>query len=102
MGVCETGCKAGITCKRNGTIRRSEREVEAYGGKPLIIQCDVADAEQVEAAAEQAERELGEIDVWVNNAMASVFSSFKEITFDEFKRVTKVTYLGTIMEQKQH
>ncbi len=81
-------------------LEGAKREVEAYGGKALIIQCDVADAEQEEAAAEQAERELGEIDVWVNNAMASVFASFKEITLNEFKRVTEVTYLGTIYGTK--
>jgi short-subunit dehydrogenase len=81
-------------------LEGAKREVEDYGGKALIIQCDVADAEQVEAAAEQTERELGEIDVWVNNAMASVFASFKEITLDEFKRVTEVTYLGTIYGTK--
>jgi len=51
---------------------------------------------QGEAFAEKFEREWGEIDVWVTNAMASVFSAFKEITTDEIKRVTEVTYLGTI------
>src|SRR3989440_2448324 len=57
---------------------------------------DVADPEQVEGAAELAERELGEIDVWVNDAMTSVFSPFKEMTADEYRRVTEVTYLGQV------
>ena len=53
-------------------------------------------AAEVEAAAARVERELGPIDVWVNNAMASVFSPIHEMTADEFKRVTDVTYLGTV------
>jgi len=94
------GANLALLARGMEQLEGAKKEVEAYGGKALIIQCDVADAEQVEAAAEQAERELGEIDVWVNNAMASVFSSFKEITLDEFKRVTEVTYLGTIYGTK--
>jgi NAD(P)-dependent dehydrogenase (short-subunit alcohol dehydrogenase family) len=70
--------------------------VEEYGGKALTIVTDVADAGQVEAAAELAEREFGPIDVWINNAMSSIFSPFKKITADEFKRITEVTYLGTV------
>ena len=54
--------------------------MEKYGGKALIILCDVAYADQVEAAAEQTEKELGPIDVWVNNVSNSVFAPFKEIT----------------------
>jgi NAD(P)-dependent dehydrogenase (short-subunit alcohol dehydrogenase family) len=57
---------------------------------------DVADAEQVQAAADRVERELGPIDIWVNNAMASVFSPIKQMTPAEFKRVTEVTYLGYV------
>jgi len=94
------GAKLALLARGMEQLEGAKREVEAYGGKALIIQCDVADADQVEAAAEQTERELGEIDVWVNNAMASVFASFKEITLNEFKRVTEVTYLGTIYGTK--
>src|SRR5205085_2892429 len=56
----------------------------------------VANAEAIEKAAEKIEQELGPIDVWVNNAMASVFSPIKQMTADEFKRVTEVTYLGYV------
>jgi short-subunit dehydrogenase len=73
-----------------------KRDVEALGGKAIIIQCDVADAEAVEAAAERTERELGPIDVWVNDAMTSVFSFIKETTPSDFKRVTEVCYLGFV------
>ncbi len=57
---------------------------------------DVASADHVEAAGSQIEAELGEIDIWINNAMASVFSPVKEMTPDEFRRVTEVTYLGCV------
>jgi len=61
-----------------------------------VLPVDVADAEAVEAAAEQVEQKLGPIDIWVNDAMASVFSPIKEMTAAEFKRVTEVTYLGYV------
>ena len=77
-------------------LEATKKEVEGYGGKAIIIQTDVADANQVEAAAEKTERELGEIDIWINNAMNSVFSPIFKITPEEYKRVTEVTYLGTI------
>jgi NAD(P)-dependent dehydrogenase (short-subunit alcohol dehydrogenase family) len=70
--------------------------VEALGCRALALPTDVADAGQVEAAAERTERELGPIDVWVNNAMVSVFSPVKELEPAEVKRVTEVTYLGVV------
>ena len=72
------------------------KDVDAAGGRALSIPVDVADAEAVELAAESVERELGPIDVWVNNAMVSVFSPVHELTADEVRRVTEVTYLGTV------
>lgn len=74
----------------------ARKEVEQLGGKALVVIVDVADAEQVEAAAAQIEAELGKIDIWINNAMASVFSPIKEMTPEEFRRVTEVTYLGCV------
>jgi short-subunit dehydrogenase len=74
----------------------ARREVESVGGKALAIPTDVADPQQVEAAAEQVEEELGPIDVWVNDAMATVFSEFRDIQPEEFKRATEVTYLGAV------
>jgi NAD(P)-dependent dehydrogenase (short-subunit alcohol dehydrogenase family) len=74
----------------------AKREIEQLGGRALAIPTDVADANAVEAAAERVERELGPIDIWVNNAMASVFSPVKEMKADEYKRVTEVTYLGVV------
>lgn len=77
-------------------LEGARREVEAYGGRALIFPIDVADADAVENAAEETERQLGPIDVWINNAMNSVFSPVKEMTADDYKRVTEVTYLGQV------
>lgn len=66
------------------------------GGKPLDLVCDVSDPAQVQAAAERVERELGPIDVWVNNAMITVMSRISESTPEDYRRVTEVTYLGAV------
>nr|MBA2562787.1 SDR family oxidoreductase [Chitinophagaceae bacterium] len=90
------GAKVVLLARSTEQLEGAKKEVEEYGGKALTIVTDVADAGQVEAAAELAEREFGPIDVWINNAMSSIFSPFKKITADEFKRITEVTYLGTV------
>lgn len=71
-------------------------EVEAAGGRAKAYPADVADYNQVEAAAGAIEAELGPIAVWINNAMVSVFGQLKEIEPEDFKRVTEVTYLGQV------
>ena len=70
------------------------RELREMGATALVIPTDVARPEEVEAAAERAERELGPIDVWINDAMVTVLSRFVELTPEELRRVTEVTYLG--------
>lgn len=65
-------------------------------GRSLALPTDVADYEQVEIAAERVEKLLGPIDIWVNNAMVTVFSPFIDMSAEEFRRVTEVTYLGTV------
>jgi NAD(P)-dependent dehydrogenase (short-subunit alcohol dehydrogenase family) len=77
-------------------LEGARREVEREGGRALVLPLDVADADAVEAAAERVERELGPIDVWVNNAMVSVFSPVKRMRPEEYRRVTEVTYLGYV------
>jgi NAD(P)-dependent dehydrogenase (short-subunit alcohol dehydrogenase family) len=77
-------------------LEGARREVESLGGRALVLPLDVADAAAVERAAELTERELGPIDVWVNNAMVSVFSPVKQMRPEEYKRVTEVTYLGYV------
>ena len=71
-------------------------EVEAGGGKAKAYPTDVADSDQVEAAAQAIESELGPIDIWINNAMVSVFGPLKKMQSKDFKRVTDVTYLGQV------
>jgi NAD(P)-dependent dehydrogenase (short-subunit alcohol dehydrogenase family) len=77
-------------------LEGAKRDVEAAGGRALAIPTDVADPAQVEAAAARAEEELGPIDVWVNNAMTTVFAEFTDVEPDEFRRATEVTYLGAV------
>ena len=90
------GARIGLLARGMDGLKAAHREVEKLGGKALMIPTDVANAEQVEAAAEKIESELGEIDIWVNNAMTSVFSPIKKMTPEEFRRVTEVTYLGYV------
>jgi short-subunit dehydrogenase len=77
-------------------LAAARSEVERAGGRCVVVPTDVADAEQVEAAADIVERDLGPIDVWVNNAMTSVFSPASELAPAEAERVTAVTYLGSV------
>jgi NAD(P)-dependent dehydrogenase (short-subunit alcohol dehydrogenase family) len=70
--------------------------VEELGSEALVVTTDVANADQVESAAAQIESEFGQIDIWINNAMTSVFSPIKQMTAAEFQRVTEVTYLGYV------
>ena len=90
------GARIGLLARGEEGLEGARRDAEKLGGKALVLPTDVADPEQVEAAAEAVEREFGPIDVWVNNAMTSVFSPFMEMTADEFRRVTEVTYLGYV------
>jgi len=81
-------------------LEGARKEVEAAGGEAFPIPTDVADPEQVEAAAEWVEQEIGPIDVWVNDAIAVIFSPFKDIELEDFKRSTEVCYLGTVYGTK--
>lgn len=90
------GAKVVLIARDEAQLIATAREVEAHGGLSLQIQADISDPLKMNEIVERVERELGPIDVWVNNAMNSVFAPFGEITPEEFKRVTDVTYLGTI------
>ena len=90
------GARLGLLARGREGLEGARRDVEAAGGRALVLPTDVAHADQVEAAADAVERTFGPIDVWVNNAMVSVFSPIKETTADEFRRVTEVTYLGYV------
>lgn len=90
------GAHIGLVARGAEGLEGARCDVEAAGGKALMLPTDVADTAQVEAAAEAVERAYGPIDIWINNAMVSVFSPIKEMTPEEFQRVTEVTYLGTV------
>jgi len=90
------GACVGLLARGQDGLEGAKRDVETGGGKALAIPTDVAYADQVEAAAKAVEDAYGPIDIWVNNAMTTVFSPFSEITPEEFKRATEVTYLGCV------
>ena len=90
------GARVGLLARGRSGLEGAKTEVESAGGDALAIPTDVSDAEAVEAAARMVEEQLGPIDVWVNNAMVSVFSPAKEMAPEEYKRVTEVSYLGTV------
>lgn len=90
------GYDVGLLARGKEGLEGAKREVEEMGRKATYVQVDMADAQGVEEAANKIEQELGEIDVWVNNAMNSVFSPVKEMQPEDYKRVTEVTYLGQV------
>src|SRR5712692_2156014 len=92
----ERGASVGLIARGQAGLDGAARDVEEAGGKALAVSADVADYEQVTAAARQIEERLGPIDVWVNVAFTSVFAPFSEITAEEFRRVTEVSYLGFV------
>src|SRR5689334_3799321 len=87
------GYDVALLARGRDGLEGARAEVEALGRRALAIPADVADEAQVEEAAARTESELGPIDVWVNNAMTTVFSPFMEIEPEEFRRATEVTYL---------
>lgn len=90
------GAKIGLLARGKAGLEGTRRDVEELGGQAIAISTDVADPDQVEAAAQQVEEAFGPIDVWVNNAMTSVFSPVKAMQPDEYRRVTEVCYLGYV------
>jgi NAD(P)-dependent dehydrogenase (short-subunit alcohol dehydrogenase family) len=90
------GARLGLIARNPEALAACKAECEALGGHALILPLDVADADAVEQAAERVEAELGPIDVWVNDAMVSVFSPVKEMEASDYKRVTDVLYLGFV------
>jgi NAD(P)-dependent dehydrogenase (short-subunit alcohol dehydrogenase family) len=92
----ERGASVGLIARGQAGLDGAVRDVEEAGGKALAVSADVADYGQVTAAAEQIEEFFGPIDVWVNVAFTSVFAPFAEITAEEFRRVTEVSYLGFV------
>jgi NAD(P)-dependent dehydrogenase (short-subunit alcohol dehydrogenase family) len=90
------GAQVALLARGSQGLNSAAAEIESAGGKALVLPTDVADAAAVQAAADQAEEQFGPIDVWVNNAMVSVFAPVKEMKPEEYKRATDVTYLGVV------
>lgn len=92
----KNGYDVALLARGKDGLKAAKKEVESYGQRAVYYQVDVADGDAVENAAEQTEKDLGPIDIWVNNAMNSVFSPVKEMTPKDYRRVTEVTYLGQV------
>jgi NAD(P)-dependent dehydrogenase (short-subunit alcohol dehydrogenase family) len=90
------GCNVALMARGIERLESAARQARECGVEALAVPVDVADAAVLDAAAERVETELGPIDVWVNNAMATIFAPAHAITSDEFRRVTEVTYLGQV------
>ncbi|RZL02585.1 MAG: SDR family NAD(P)-dependent oxidoreductase, partial [Pedobacter sp.] len=90
------GASIALLARDEERLNDTIKEIEELGGKAIAIPTDVANAEQVERAAQITEEQLGPIDIWVNNAMTSVFAPFKDMTPEEFQRVNDVTYMGVV------
>lgn len=90
------GAHIGLLARDEERLEAARKEVEELGGRGLVLVADVADENAVDAAAEKLEREFGPIDIWVNDAMTSVFSPVMEMKPEEYRRVTEVNYLGYV------
>jgi NAD(P)-dependent dehydrogenase (short-subunit alcohol dehydrogenase family) len=100
LAFARDGCNVALLARGRDGLEGAARDVEAAGGRALALPTDVADFDEVDAAAVATEEALGEIDVWVNNAMTTVFAFFDDIDPDEFRRATEVTYLGSVWGMK--
>lgn len=96
QAFAKQGAAIGLLARGKDGLEGARRDVEELGGQALVLPTDVADADGMEQAASAVEDAFGPIDVWVNNAMATVFSPVKEMTAAEYRRVTEVTYLGFV------
>ncbi len=90
------GWRVALLARGLDGLHGAQEDIQAAGGQAMVVQTDVADPLQVEAAAARVEREWGPVDVWVNNAMATIFGSFLDTPPDDFRRATEVTYLGAV------
>jgi NAD(P)-dependent dehydrogenase (short-subunit alcohol dehydrogenase family) len=92
----QDGARVALLSRNRAGLEGARKDVEGAGGEALVLPVDVADHVAVEAAADAVEESFGAIDVWVNDAMATIFSFFEDIEPEEFARSTDVTYHGTV------
>jgi short-subunit dehydrogenase len=90
------GARIALIARDEEGLQQARDEVRALGGEAIVLPADVAEFEQVDAAASTAEERLGPLDVWVNDAMATILAPLHEVTAAQFERATRVTYLGTV------
>lgn len=90
------GYNVGIMARGHDSLDATRRELEGMGVRVSTVECDVVDSKQVDSAAEKIENELGPINVWINDAMTTIFSEFMDMSAEEFNRVTEVDYLGFV------
>lgn len=90
------GARVAVLARGTQRLAATARAIEQLGGEALAIGADVADAQQVEAAAARIEQHWGGIDIWINNAMATIFSPAERISVEDFRRATEVTYHGAV------
>src|SRR5881409_498930 len=88
--------RVGLIARGRDGLDAAKREIEEAGGEAIVLPLDVSDHEAVERAAGEVEDAFGPIDIWINNAMLSVFSPIMQMEPDEYRRVTEVTYLGYV------
>jgi NAD(P)-dependent dehydrogenase (short-subunit alcohol dehydrogenase family) len=90
------GAKVALVARGQAGLEAAAAEVRQAGGEALVLPADAADPAALEDVADRVEAELGPIDVWVNDAFTSIFAPFEEISAQEYKRVTEVSYLGYV------
>jgi NAD(P)-dependent dehydrogenase (short-subunit alcohol dehydrogenase family) len=97
MAFARAGCRGvALIARGREDLDDTRRAIEATGARALVLPADVADAQAVFDAADQVVAEFGRLDVWINNAMVTIFSPVHRIAPEEFRRVTEVTYLGQV------
>ncbi|HWI36808.1 MAG TPA: SDR family oxidoreductase [Burkholderiales bacterium] len=92
----EKGWRVALLARGVDGLEAAKKEIEHAGSEAMVLPTDVADEHAVDEAAARVEREWGPIDVWVNDAMATIFCEFMQVAPEDFRRATEVTYLGTV------
>jgi NAD(P)-dependent dehydrogenase (short-subunit alcohol dehydrogenase family) len=90
------GWRVALVARGLARLEATAEDVRRLGGEALVLPADVADADAVNDVADKVQAAWGGIDLWINNAMVTVFGPVSAIGPDEFKRVTEVTYLGQV------
>src|SRR6202007_3022405 len=90
------GACVGLIARDTERLNATKAEIEQLGGRAMVLAADVSNSSLIEELAERMENEFGPIDIWVNNAMATIFAPFDKVSAQEFKRATEVTYLGCV------